>query len=90
MDTTTKNDVCGRLRRIAGQVGGIQKMVDEERPCLDIVVQVNAARAALARVSRLLLQEHLESSVAQIVGKDSRDRRQSLDELMRVLRRCDL
>lgn len=90
MDTTSKNDVRGRLRRIAGQVGGIQKMVDEERPCLDIVVQVNAARAALARVSRLMLQEHLESSVAQIVGKDSRERRQSLDELMRVLRRCDL
>lgn len=90
MDTTRNNGVVGRLRRIAGQVGGIQKMVDEGRPCLDVVMQVNAARAALAKVSRLLLQEHVETSVARLIGKDGRERRQSMDELLRILRRCDL
>jgi DNA-binding FrmR family transcriptional regulator len=90
MDTTKNDDLRGRLKRIAGQVGGIHRMVDEGRPCIDVVMQVNAARAALAKVSRLLLLQYLESSVAEIVDKTGRERRQSMDELMRVLERCDL
>jgi DNA-binding FrmR family transcriptional regulator len=90
MDTTKTDELRGRLKRIAGQVGGIQRMVDEGRPCIDVVMQVNAARAALAKVSRLLLQQHLESSVADIVDKNGRERRESMEELVRVLERCDL
>jgi DNA-binding FrmR family transcriptional regulator len=53
-------------------------------------MQVNAARAALAKVARLLLQQYLETSVTEIVDKNGRKRRESLDELRRVLERCDL
>lgn len=90
MNSTKSDDVRGRLRRIAGQVGGIQRMVDEGRPCLDVITQVNAARAALTKITRLLLHEHLESSLAALVDENGSNRRQSMDELMRVLERFDL
>src|SRR5687768_17174521 len=89
MDAKKKSDFRARLKRVAGQVLGIQRMVDDERSCIDVVMQVNAARAALAKVSRLLLHEHLETSVAEIVGKDGRSRRQPMQDLMRVLDRFD-
>jgi CsoR family transcriptional regulator, copper-sensing transcriptional repressor len=90
MDTTKKDELCARLKRIAGQVGGVERMVDEERACLDVLVQVNAARAALTKVSRLLLKDHLQTTVADLATKGGRDKRQTLDELMRVLERCEL
>jgi CsoR family transcriptional regulator, copper-sensing transcriptional repressor len=89
MDKAKKDDLQARLKRIAGQVGGIQRMVEEERACIDVVMQVSAARAALAKVSRVLLLEHLASSVAAIIDQDPRDRRRMMDELLRVLERCD-
>ena len=46
-----KEDLLKRLRRISGQVGGIERMVDEERYCIDILTQVSAVQAALDRVA---------------------------------------
>lgn len=56
-------DAKNRLARIAGQVSGIQKMVDEERYCVDILTQVAALRAALDQFGVLMLSTHLESCV---------------------------
>lgn len=63
-----KSGVVGRLRRIEGQIRGIQKMVDEDRYCIDVVTQVNAARAALESVALLLLREHTEHCVAEAIS----------------------
>ena len=52
MNRPDKGDVAARLKRIAGQIGGIQKMVEQDRYCVDIVMQVSAARAALAKVAK--------------------------------------
>ncbi len=49
------------LRRIKGQVEGIQRMVEEERYCADIIIQVNAARASLQTVAKSLLNSHLKA-----------------------------
>jgi DNA-binding FrmR family transcriptional regulator len=90
MEKAKKDEVRARLKRIAGQVGGIQRMLDEERGFIDVVVQVSAARAALAKVSRLLLHEHLSNSVADLVERRERDRGKAMDELLRALERCDI
>jgi CsoR family transcriptional regulator, copper-sensing transcriptional repressor len=56
-----------RLRRIEGQVRGIQRMVDDDRYCIDILTQVAAATSALQSVALTLLEEHLEHCVADAV-----------------------
>ncbi len=56
-----------RLRRIEGQIRGLQKMVDEERYCADIVVQIASVQEALRGVSRALMQNHLQHCAAQAI-----------------------
>ena len=57
--TTTKDQLLDRLARIEGQVRGVAKMVDEDRYCIDVVTQINAARAALDKVALGLLDGHV-------------------------------
>lgn len=63
MKTTVHEDARKRLARIAGQVSGLQKMVDEERYCVDILTQVAALRAALDQLGVVMLSSHLEDCV---------------------------
>jgi DNA-binding FrmR family transcriptional regulator len=58
-----KDQVVGRLRRIEGQIRGVEKMVDEDRYCIDVLTQVGAAKAALNAVALLLLLDHTEHCV---------------------------
>lgn len=63
MKDAVRDDAKRRLARIAGQVGGIQKMVDEGRYCVDVLTQVAALRAALDQFGVLMLSTHLEDCV---------------------------
>ena len=67
--TPNKEDYLRRLRRIEGQVRGLQKMVDEDKYCIDILTQVSAATKALQSVALGLLEEHLSHCVAQAVAE---------------------
>ncbi|HEY8495201.1 MAG TPA: metal-sensitive transcriptional regulator [Myxococcota bacterium] len=88
MKPELRTKVEQRLRRIAGQVAGIQRMVEEDRYCVDVLLQVAAARAALDQVGRLILTGHVESCVAEAFASGSaRERRRKLDELLEVLAR---
>ena len=58
--TPNKDDYLRRLRRIEGQVRGLQKMVDEDKYCIDILTQVSAATRALQSVALGLMEDHLE------------------------------
>jgi DNA-binding FrmR family transcriptional regulator len=61
--TATKDQLQSRLRRIEGQVRGIQKMVDEDRYCIDVLTQIGAIQAALDKVALGLLDEHARHCV---------------------------
>lgn len=61
-----------RLRRIEGQIRGIYRMVDERRPCVDIITQVVAARAALDRVSEAIIGSHVEECLATMEPEEAR------------------
>ncbi len=63
MKTDLKNDGQKRLARISGQVSGIQKMVEADRPCGDILQQIVAVRAALDQLGIAFLSEHLQTCV---------------------------
>ena len=77
-----------RLRRINGQVAGLQKMVEEERYCADILTQLRAVQAALRRVEQEVLQSHIEHCVAGAVESGNhRERDAKLGELFEILKR---
>ncbi len=61
--TATKDQLHKRLRRIEGQVRGIEKMVDEDRYCIDVLTQISAVQAALDKVALGLLDEHARHCV---------------------------
>ena len=88
MDIQTKAKTLGRLRRIEGQVQGIQRMVEEDKDCVDILLQLTAVQGAVEQVQKLLLGQHLESCVAEAVRSgNARDRQRKMDELLEVFSR---
>jgi DNA-binding FrmR family transcriptional regulator len=88
MKPELRGQVEQRLRRIAGQVAGIQRMVDEDRYCVDVLLQVAAVRAALDQVGKLVLASHVETCVAEaFAGGSARERKQKMDELLEVFGR---
>lgn len=77
-----------RLRRIEGQVRGIQKMLEEGRYCVDVLTQIDAARAALARVQERVLEAHLNHCVGNALeGSDVDQRREKVDEVVTLLQK---
>ena len=81
-----KPQVKTRLRRIEGQIRGVQKMVDEDRYCIDVLTQVSAIKAALDAVALLLLQDHTEHCVvAAIQAGDGTEKVRELNEAVERL-----
>lgn len=74
-----------RLKNIEGQVRGLQRMVEEEQYCTDILTQISAVRAALKSVGMVILKRHVEHCVADAVRAGGQEQVQIIDELMTVL-----
>lgn len=88
IDVTTKAKATGRLRRIEGQVQGLQRMLDADAYCVDILLQVAAVQGALEQVQKLLLGHHVETCVADALRSGSKnDRQRKIDELLDVVTR---
>ena len=79
-----------RLHRIEGQVGGLSRMVREDRYCIDIVTQISAVRAALRRAEEEILRDHVAHCVEDaITSGDKANQRRKIAELMDVVGRAD-
>jgi CsoR family transcriptional regulator, copper-sensing transcriptional repressor len=88
LNDETKTKVRGRLRRIEGQVQGLQRMVDHDAYCVDILLQISAVQGALEQVQKLLLGRHIESCVSDALRSGSKsERQQKVDELLEVFAR---
>jgi DNA-binding FrmR family transcriptional regulator len=72
------------LRRIEGQVRGVQQMIDDKRYCMDIVNQIKAMKSALSRVESKILEKHLRSCVTQILNK--KEMEEKITELVKVFK----
>ena len=83
-----RNAIGKRLRRIEGQVRGIEKMVEEERYCIDILTQIGAVRTALEQVGAKLLDDHVTSCVAHAIASgDERAANEKKTELLEAVQR---
>jgi DNA-binding FrmR family transcriptional regulator len=86
MREAVKKSVAARLGRIEGQVRGIARMVAEDRYCIDIMNQVEAAKAALKKAQDEILRDHIEHCVEHaIVSGDADDQRRKVAELVQLL-----
>jgi DNA-binding FrmR family transcriptional regulator len=75
-----------RLRRIEGQVRGVQRMVDEESYCIDVLTQIASVVAALEKVGTILLKDHVEHCVRESIEKD-KDVGEKIEELTAAVER---
>jgi CsoR family transcriptional regulator, copper-sensing transcriptional repressor len=88
MTPETRKNARSRLARIEGQVRGLVRMIDDDRYCIDVITQVQAVRAALARVEHLVLQDHVGHCIANAMASgDEAERGRKIEELITVLDR---
>jgi DNA-binding FrmR family transcriptional regulator len=74
------------LRRIEGQVRGVQRMIENRKYCIDILNQIYAIRGALAKVEEKILEKHFEHCVTEAVkGSSEKEKRQKLNEILRLI-----
>ena len=80
--SASKEQLLNRLARVEGQIRGIARMVDDERYCIDVVTQINAARAALDKIALGLVDDHVRHCL-----RDSADADEVMDAVGRMLSR---
>ena len=88
MERVVSKKSLNALKRVEGQVRGVAKMIEGDRYCIDVVTQIEAIRAALARVESDLLRQHLGHCVHRAMASpDAGERERVIDELVGVFRR---
>jgi CsoR family transcriptional regulator, copper-sensing transcriptional repressor len=81
----SKDEALKRMKSIAGHVKGIERMLENDAYCIDVIKQIQAVEAALGKVSGLLLDDHLHSCVITAVrGEDLQERERVLGEIAQV------
>jgi DNA-binding FrmR family transcriptional regulator len=85
VDPEIKSANLKRLRRIEGQIRGLQKMVEEDRYCPDIITQIASVQEALRGVGRLLLRNHLQHCATAAIKKGPKDADRTYDELLELI-----
>jgi len=85
MDDLTKKNISQRLASAAGHIKGIERMVNDDIYCIDVIKQVQAVQSALNKVSTLILDNHLQTCVTTAIqGDDPGERQRVLDEVTSV------
>jgi DNA-binding FrmR family transcriptional regulator len=83
-----QDEIRSRLRRIEGQIRGLQRMVDEDRYCGDILDQIHSVQKALKSVGRRITRNHLETCVTDALRSgDEEDAEETYDEIMGLLKK---
>jgi DNA-binding FrmR family transcriptional regulator len=88
VDPATKHAITTRLRRIEGQVRGLQKMVEEERYCADVLIQLSSVQEALRATGRALLHNHLKYCATEAIRSGSPEQADAMyEELLELMYR---
>lgn len=85
MDDTTRKAITRRLASASGHIKGIERMVEEDTYCIDVIKQIQAVQAALNKVSTMMLDNHLRTCVTTAIqGDDPTERERMLQEVTSV------
>lgn len=85
VDPDIKERNLNRLRRVEGQVRGLQKMIEEDRYCADILTQISSVQEAMRGVSRELMRNHLKHCAASAIRKGEPEAEAMYDELVDMI-----
>ena len=88
-DAITQN-ILRRLRNIEGQARGLQRMVEEDQYCIDILTQISAIRSALNSVGMKVIRRHIDTCISATIKDNGASKNEMIDELMAVLSRQQL
>jgi len=84
--STTHEEQLAFLKKIEGQIRGIQKMIEEKRYCVDILIQLHSIVGAILRVEDKIFRKHLDGCVMQALkGKSDMEKQKKLDEIISLL-----
>jgi len=75
--------LCQRIKKVEGQLGGIRKMLENDKPCDEIIIQLNSAKSALQKISQIVLEDHLDHCVIDALKEGDGD--VQIDSLKRAL-----
>ena len=87
LEISEQQALVRRLNRIEGQIRGIRRMVEEPRPCIEVLQQLAAAEAALNRISLAVFRHHIDHCVREGIAKGEAESRQQLSELVDIFDR---
>jgi DNA-binding FrmR family transcriptional regulator len=80
-----KNNLVA-LRRIEGQVRGVQKMIEDQKYCIDILNQIHAIKGALSRVEEKILEKHFQNCVTEAIkGTSDKEKEQKMNEILKLI-----
>ena len=90
MRNLTKKQQLNRINYIQGHLKGIKKMIENDRYCIDVIKQNEAVLAAIKKVNRMILENHLNTCVtAAIKGKNEKERKKKIKELLEIFKNSD-
>jgi len=88
MDEAAKKTGLARVRRIVGQLEGVARMIEDDRACVDVLLQVVSAQAALGQVGKVVLRSYVETCLTEaMAARTQAEREQKIAELMEVFSR---
>jgi DNA-binding FrmR family transcriptional regulator len=87
MEQKSQKKIVNRFRRIEGQLRGLQKMVEGEAPCLDILTQVSAVTSAVKKAGTEVIHIYIAQCMAETAGKPETERTRKMEEFQRALSR---
>ncbi len=81
------DDILARLRRIEGQIRGLQRMIEEDRYCIDVLTQISSATKSLQSVATGMLDDHVRHCVRDAIGQGESAADEKVDEALEVIHR---
>lgn len=87
MENENRKRIVNRFKRIEGQIRGLEKLVESEAPCLDILTQVSAVSAAVKKAGTEVIRVYLDQCLAEVPGKSAAKREGKIEEFQKALSR---
>lgn len=86
MENPSHKNNLAALRRIEGQVRGVQRMIEDRKYCIDILNQIHAVKGALGRVEEKILEKHFQNCVSEAIkGTSDGEKEQKMDEILKLI-----